>query len=931
MTATLSKIAVSYENRGEGINTCKASTNAVVQDSTVYNNRSFNMYVDSSCNTTVRKNLIYQTKAEYIMDGIALGAETAMPSAYISIYDNLVTGCLTNFQIDSNVTTLSHVEVVYNTFVNSVGGVSNYNMGVCFRPDISSYSGCTFENNIVMEEDSTRVPISVAAAHSGLTFSNNCWNKTPVSAARGTGDVIADPLLAKSGSTAAGELGPGWFEISANSPARDRAIVLSDVTDDFFGTPRGSAPDMGAYEVAGSPPLTSSAAGSPTGGQVPLTVNFTGSASGGASPYTYQWTFGDGGSSTSQNPSHTYYSTGNFTATLTVTDSLSATSSSTVPINVALPVSANIVASPTSGQAPLAVSFSGSATGGVPPYSYVWAFGIGASSKSQNSSYTYSTGGSYVATLTVADSQTTTSCKSVTIAVSATTQALVATASASPTSGQAPLAVIFSGGATGGASPYSYSWTFGDGGSSKSRNPSHTYSSAGSYVATLNVTDNQHTTNGKSLAITVTASAPALAATASALPTSGQAPLAVIFFGSATGGAPPYSYRWTFGDGGSSTSENPSYTYSAPGSYTATLLVTDDNQTQASSSVSITTGSLTMATGLALAAQTGAPAPGLGGTTSPSPGDYSYSVGSSVRVNSVPNTDYRFSRWSGDITDPLIFNASANLTLDTNKSLSAIFCTKCGDVNGDLKITPADAQMAFDIFLGRIADPTWCELENAAVKGDGTKLAPKVTPADAKAIFSEYLRGGIAAGDCSGNSRTEALEAKSAGLANAVLTISNVSYTSSRDILVPVVVECPSGLGSFGFDLAFPSKDLTFVRVESAQLTEGFDQLDANVVPYPSDAQDQVSAAASKMKILRVGGYKVDAAQTPSSSVLVTLVFRTKGGFFDASSLSLIKAYDDLKSASLVNSATRGRDNVPGRENKDRDKSVKPDSSDSLR
>jgi PKD repeat protein len=61
--------------------------------------------------------------------------------------------------------------------------------------------------------------------------------------------------------------------------------------------------------------------------------------------------------------------------------------------------------------------------------------------------------------------------------------------SASPTSGTTPLTVSFSSQVSGGVSPYSYSWTFGNGDSSNDANPTYTYSNPGTYTATLTVTD----------------------------------------------------------------------------------------------------------------------------------------------------------------------------------------------------------------------------------------------------------------------------------------------------------------------------------------------------------------------------------------------------------------------------------------------------------
>ncbi|MER7719267.1 PQQ-dependent sugar dehydrogenase [Streptomyces flaveolus] len=73
---------------------------------------------------------------------------------------------------------------------------------------------------------------------------------------------------------------------------------------------------------------------------------------------------------------------------------------------------------------------------------------------------------------------------------------------------------------------------------------------------------------------------------------SGKAPLAVTF--SAAGSSDPdgdtLSYSWTFGDGATSTTANPSHTYSANGQYTATLKVTDSTGRSATASVQITVG-----------------------------------------------------------------------------------------------------------------------------------------------------------------------------------------------------------------------------------------------------------------------------------------------------------------------------------------------------
>jgi PKD repeat protein len=169
-----------------------------------------------------------------------------------------------------------------------------------------------------------------------------------------------------------------------------------------------------------------------------------------------------------------------------------------------------------------------------------------------------------------------------------------ALASASPTSGNAPLAVNFTGSNSSDpdGSIVSYAWNFGDGTSSASANPQHTYNAAGSYTATLTVTDNGGLTNSASVVIAVT-TAPVNQpprAVASANPASGVAPLTVNFTGvnSNDPDGSIVSYAWNFGDGTSSTLANPQHTYNAAGSYTATLTVTDNGGLAHSAAVTIT-------------------------------------------------------------------------------------------------------------------------------------------------------------------------------------------------------------------------------------------------------------------------------------------------------------------------------------------------------
>ncbi len=77
---------------------------------------------------------------------------------------------------------------------------------------------------------------------------------------------------------------------------------------------------------------------------------------------------------------------------------------------------------------------------------------------------------------------------------SGTVPRLSVTGSVSSTSGSVPLTVVFNNVVSGGTSPYSYTWAFGDGGTSTSQNASYIYRSAGTYTPTLTVHDSSNQT-----------------------------------------------------------------------------------------------------------------------------------------------------------------------------------------------------------------------------------------------------------------------------------------------------------------------------------------------------------------------------------------------------------------------------------------------------
>lgn len=147
-------------------------------------------------------------------------------------------------------------------------------------------------------------------------------------------------------------------------------------------------------------------------------------------------------------------------------------------------------------------------------------------------------------------------------------------------------AVQFTDTSTG--SPTSWSWAFGDGYSSTSRHPTHTYASCGAYQITLSVANSAgNSTVSQAIAVTGCGSAPLISGF-TASPTSATVGQAVSFSCSATGSPSP-TYLMSFGDGYSSPSSSTAHSYSAHGGYTATCTATNTNgATSASIGVTIT-------------------------------------------------------------------------------------------------------------------------------------------------------------------------------------------------------------------------------------------------------------------------------------------------------------------------------------------------------
>jgi len=236
----------------------------------------------------------------------------------------------------------------------------------------------------------------------------------------------------------------------------------------------------------------------PTSGAAPLAVQFTDQSTAGSSAITsWAWNFGDGGTSTAEDPSHTYDADGTYTVALTVTsadgsDTETKAGMITVGAVVEAPPTANFTALPTSGTAPLTVQFTdASAPGSSAITDWAWDFGDGATSTEQSPSHTFDDVGVYNVSLavTTADGSDDEFKGNFIAVTSGVGTGPTAAFSADPVSGTAPLSVQFTDESEPGTSPITtWAWDFGDGTTSDGSSPSHIYSAAGTYTVVLTIT-----------------------------------------------------------------------------------------------------------------------------------------------------------------------------------------------------------------------------------------------------------------------------------------------------------------------------------------------------------------------------------------------------------------------------------------------------------
>ncbi|WP_339750622.1 MBG domain-containing protein [Algoriphagus aquimarinus] len=275
--------------------------------------------------------------------------------------------------------------------------------------------------------------------------------------------------------------------------------------------------------------------------ELPFTVNFSDRSS---LPDTWRWDFGDGTIVTSRygyspkNIPHTYTEFGEYTVRLTIQDTTNGASSYSTKIIRVLGTEADFTSNTTFDCGPLPVQFTDQSKGAV---SWLWDFGDGNTSSDQNPAHTYDLPGQYSVKLTTTSENgcVDTEIKSDYIQVVGPKVDFLTDV----TAGCGPLTVAFTDKTYSGSPIVSWLWNFGDGTTSRSVNPSHTYTQVGSYSVSLQVFDFDGCSNTLIKSELIRVGAPKISIGNTDVSCNGGADgTATVSIEEGTG---PFTYEWT--------------------------------------------------------------------------------------------------------------------------------------------------------------------------------------------------------------------------------------------------------------------------------------------------------------------------------------------------------------------------------------------------
>ena len=299
-----------------------------------------------------------------------------------------------------------------------------------------------------------------------------------------------------------------------------------------------------------------------------LAIHFNSTSTSENDIISYSWQFGDGTEGDGQNPNHTYDEPGTYLVCLIITDSEGCVSDVCHEVTVEGETSGcHAIFTWDLNPGTNNVNFFSHSTSEHDIISYHWTFGDGHDSNDQNPFHEYAEPGVYVVCLRIEDN---TGCVSE-ICHEVTVGEPQEGCHAQFTWEQIPgtLQIHFNSTSTSEHDIISYHWNFGDGHEGDGHSPYHTYELPGTYLVCLIITDNTGCVSD--ICHEVTVGQPECNATFTFEIDGGT----VFFNNNSTGGTQHTTWLWEFGDGETSTEENPQHEYNQSGVYTVCLFMTD--------------------------------------------------------------------------------------------------------------------------------------------------------------------------------------------------------------------------------------------------------------------------------------------------------------------------------------------------------------------
>ncbi|MEM3827658.1 MAG: prepilin-type N-terminal cleavage/methylation domain-containing protein [Conexivisphaerales archaeon] len=405
---------------------------------------------------------------------------------------------------------------------------------------------------------------------------------------------------------------------------------------------------------------------------LPVSRDYTVSVNGGVPPYTYQWS----NNNTSSTSTYTFQNSGTFTISVTVIDSRGVSVNVSKDVAVYSVLSASITG-PNQIMTNTAKTYTVSASGGKPPYTYTWSNG----NQGVSTQYSWSTPGNYTISVTVKDSNNNQTTAQLNVQVYGTLTVTIA----GPTAGIVNKSYSFQANISGGMSPYQISWSqsyliSGNGNTSAV----YQFSSPGTYNISVSVTDSLGNTASNVQSITIYN---ALVAQVTG-PTSGSTNTQYTFTVTASGGLSPYTYSWSTDGFVSQTGNTAVYKWTSGGTKTVTVTVTDSlgNAVSASISVQISATGMTVSISGANTIQPGTASVYIA-TVSGGASPYTYTWSKSgpfapyVTLSSVPSYPYQVTVSTGTTTPTGTFNLTVTVTDATGAQASATITITIGGVS----------------------------------------------------------------------------------------------------------------------------------------------------------------------------------------------------------------------------------------------------------